>query len=46
MNKKIEEYLDSLNELEKKALIIAKKQLGSSFDIEKSNGYLEWIKSI
>ena len=46
MNKKIKEYLDSLNELEKKALIIAKKQLGSSFDIEKSNGYLEWIKSI
>ena len=46
MNKKIEEYLDSLNELENKALVIAKKQLGSSFDIEKSNGYLEWIKSI
>jgi hypothetical protein len=45
-NEMIEKYLSSLTEIEKKALIIAKKQLRSSFDIEKSNGFVNWIKTI
>ena len=30
--------------MEKKALEIAKEDLGSSFNIEKSIGYLSWLK--
>ena len=30
--------------MEKKALTIAKEDLGSSFNIEKSIGYLSWLK--
>mgnify|MGYP001356282446 CR=1 FL=1 len=40
----IEQYIASLNELEKTAYEIAKTDLGSSFDIEKSIGFLKWIK--
>ena len=40
----INEYIETLNENEKKALEIAKKNLNSSFDIEKSIGYLKWIE--
>ncbi len=40
----LEKYLDSLNEKEKKAYEIAKSHLGSSFCLEKSNGFLEWKK--
>ena len=40
----IDKYVASLNELEKKAYEIAKTDLGSSFDIEKSIGFLKWIK--
>lgn len=36
-------YINSLNELQKLALKIA-KDLGSSFNIEKSIGFLNWIK--
>lgn len=42
--KDIDKYVGSLNELEKKAYEIAKTDLGSSFDIEKSIGFLKWIK--
>ena len=41
---KIQEYINSLNEIQKKSLSIAKEHLGTSFDIERSNGYKEWIK--
>ncbi len=45
----IEEYLNKLGDNEKKAMEIAKSHLESSFNIEKSNGYLkfkeEYIKS-
>jgi hypothetical protein len=34
--------MDSLNELQKKALDIAKHHLGTSFHIQRSNGYHEW----
>jgi hypothetical protein len=39
-----DEYILSLNEMEKKALEIAKSHLESSFNIEKSIGYLNWLK--
>ena len=41
---KVDEYVMSLNELEKKAYLIAKEHLGSSFNISRSNGYHEWNK--
>ena len=37
-------YLQSLNDIEKIAIEIAKEDLGSSFNIEKSIGFLNWIK--
>lgn len=40
----INKYLASLSEIENIALEIAKKDLGSSFNIEKSIGFLKWIK--
>ena len=49
MNKTLEEwmseYIDSLNEKDKISYLIAKNFLGSSFDLEKSNGFLEFMKS-
>ena len=43
-NSKIQQYLAQLNELEKKAHFIAKQHLGTSYNITKSNGYIEWLK--
>tara|TARA_B100000482_G_C12521093_1_gene264502 strand:- start:606 stop:794 length:189 start_codon:yes stop_codon:yes gene_type:complete len=45
-NELIEEYKKSLNELEQQALLIAEKNLESSFNIEKSIGFLEFLKKI
>ena len=39
-----EEYVKQLNEKEKMALNIAKEHLGSSFNLEKSIGFLQWKK--
>jgi len=39
-------YLDSLPEKEKKGYEIAKSHLGLSFQLEKSLGYLQYIKTI
>ena len=39
----VDEYISTLNIAEKKALKIAHQQLETSFDIEKSIGYLEWL---
>ena len=39
-------YIETLTNIEKKALEIAINNLESSFDIEKSIGYLEFIKKI
>jgi hypothetical protein len=39
-------YLSSLNEKEIKAYRIAKSHLGMSFDLRKSNGFLEYVQSI
>jgi len=38
-----EEYLKTLTEKELKAYEIAKDHLGSSFELEKSVGYLKWL---
>jgi len=40
----IEKYFQSLNDMEKKAYYIAKDNLGSSFDITKSIGFLKWVR--
>lgn len=41
-NELINIYIESLNEIEKKALAIARKNLESSFNIEKSIGFIQW----
>jgi hypothetical protein len=38
------EYLDTFNEKEKQAYLIAKTHLGMSFDLSKSIGYNDWKK--
>lgn len=43
--REIFEYLNSLDELQKKAYLIAKSHLGTSFNIYKSNGFKDWIKN-
>ena len=43
-NTKVKKYIKSLTDMEKKALTIAKEDLDSSFNIEKSIGYLSWLK--
>jgi len=40
------EYLESISEKEVKAYHIAKSHLGDSFQLEKSLGFLEWVKKI
>ena len=37
-------YLSQLGSIEKKAYMIAKDHLGSSFNIIKSNGFCDWKK--
>ena len=38
------EYLSQLGHIDKKAYMIAKEHLGSSFNVVKSNGYCDWKK--
>jgi hypothetical protein len=40
----IEIYIASLSKKETVAYLIAKSQLGSTFSMEKSNGFLTWKK--
>ena len=42
---RVEEYLNQLNKNELKAYEIAKKLLGSSFNIKKSIGYITFLKN-
>jgi hypothetical protein len=42
---KIIKYLEHLNPIERQAYLIAKDHLGSSFNIVKSNGYCDWLKT-
>lgn len=44
-NKLINEYLKSLTPVEKKTLEIAKEHLQSSFNMEKSIGFINWKKN-
>jgi len=39
-----QEYLSTLSPKEMKGYEIAKSHLGSSFTLEKSNGFIEWKK--
>ena len=45
VNSLSEEYIQQLTPLQLKALNIAISHLGTSFNIFKSNGYIEWKKS-
>ncbi len=36
-------YLNELDELQLKALLIAKNHLGTTFNLLRSNGYKEWL---
>ena len=42
--KRTEDYVKSLPEKERKAYEIAKAHLGSTFSLEKSNGYIAWSR--
>jgi hypothetical protein len=39
-------YLKQLDMIEKRAYTIGKRHLGSSFNLIKSNGFLEWKKKL
>jgi competence protein ComGC len=45
IQKNIYEYLASMDSMQKTAYIIAMDHLGSSFNILKSNGYIEWMQN-
>jgi hypothetical protein len=38
----IQNYIQQMNEQQKKAYLIAYHHLGSSFNVHKSNGFKEW----
>mgnify|MGYP005662435799 CR=1 FL=1 len=42
--KTVVEYIKTFDKLEKIALEIAKEDLGTSFNIEKSVGFINWLK--
>lgn len=42
----VQQYMEQLSDTEKRALIIAHQQLETSFDIEKSIGFLKWKKKL
>lgn len=44
-NELLQEYIDSFTEKEQQAYEIAKEFLGTSFQLEKSNGFLQFQKS-
>ena len=43
-NSSIQQYLAQLDDIQKKAHDIAKHHLGTSYNIAKSNGYMDWLK--
>ena len=45
LDQAIENYINSLNEMEQLTLEVAKRQLESSFEIHKSIGFLEYVKA-
>jgi hypothetical protein len=40
-----EQYLETLSQKERKSYEIAKEHLGMSFQLDKSVGYLKWLKT-
>ena len=44
-NDGVESYLNSLDALEKKTLDIAKSHLGTSFNVRKSIGFIQWTQA-
>jgi hypothetical protein len=40
-----EQYVETLSEKERKSYEIAKEHLGMSFQLDKSVGYLKWLKT-
>ena len=44
VNQLLKEYVNSFTEKEKKAYDIASSHLGSSFSLEKSVGFIQWLK--
>jgi hypothetical protein len=42
----LQAYIETLNYKEKKSYLIAKSHLGSSFQLEKSTGFVEWKKNL
>jgi hypothetical protein len=45
MQDSVIKYLKQLDPIEKKAYTIGKSHLGSSFNVVKSNGYINWKKN-
>jgi len=41
----IEKYISQLNDIEKKVFTIAKEHLETSFSIEKSIGFKQWLNT-
>ena len=41
----IKQYISQFTPIQKKAYLIAKEHLGSSFNVIKSNGYIQWLKN-
>ena len=41
---KVDQYLAQLDDMQRKAYEIAKSHLGTSFNIKRSNGFIEWQK--
>jgi|TARA_B100001540_G_C15703862_1_gene595152 hypothetical protein len=46
IEEQIKEYIETFNEREKIAYEIAKEQLETSFNIEKSIGFVKWKKKM
>lgn len=44
IQQRIIEYLRGLDPIEKKAYTIGKKHLGTSFNVVRSNGFVNWLK--
>ena len=44
VDNKVEQYIAQLDDMQRKAMEIAKSHLGTSFNIKRSNGFIEWLK--
>lgn len=42
----LQSYIETLTFKEKKSYLIAQSHLGSSFQLDKSTGFVEWKKSL